>query len=232
MAFWTRGTGRGNPSAPRSVTLVAGEAPLCSGRYTKPMFQEIVRFDGPMLTGNGRIPLRDAPGIGVDIDVEALARGRPACRRARWRRSRRPRARSWRRGGKRRPRSAGGRRNAHARGAAATREVAGLAPDLRGDVELGTAPALGAPSSRARRPPRSTAPGEPGGRGGRCARSAPSTRARTAPSPSGRRKWIQAEVSTRTIASPAGAGAAAPPRSRAPGRSRLAWRARPSGGAR
>jgi galactonate dehydratase len=40
--------------------------------HTNPMFQEIVRFDGPMLTKNGRIPLRDAPGIGVDIDVEAL----------------------------------------------------------------------------------------------------------------------------------------------------------------
>lgn len=40
--------------------------------HTNPMFREIVTFDGPMLTPNGRIPLRDAPGIGVDIDVEAL----------------------------------------------------------------------------------------------------------------------------------------------------------------
>jgi galactonate dehydratase len=40
--------------------------------HTNPMFQEIVRFEGPMLTPKGRIPLRDTPGIGVDIDVEAL----------------------------------------------------------------------------------------------------------------------------------------------------------------
>ena len=36
------------------------------------MFREIVRFDGPMLTADGHIPLRDAPGIGVDIDEDAL----------------------------------------------------------------------------------------------------------------------------------------------------------------
>jgi galactonate dehydratase len=36
------------------------------------MFKEIVTFDGPMLTPDGSIPLRDAPGIGVDINVDAL----------------------------------------------------------------------------------------------------------------------------------------------------------------
>jgi len=40
--------------------------------HTQPMFGEIVRFDGPMLTPDGHIPLRDAPGIGVDIDEDAL----------------------------------------------------------------------------------------------------------------------------------------------------------------
>jgi galactonate dehydratase len=42
--------------------------------HTNPMFREIVRFDGEMLTKNGRIPLSDKPGIGVDIDEEALRR--------------------------------------------------------------------------------------------------------------------------------------------------------------
>ena len=42
--------------------------------HTNPMFKEIVTFDGPMLTEDGHIPLRDAPGIGVDINVDALRR--------------------------------------------------------------------------------------------------------------------------------------------------------------
>jgi galactonate dehydratase len=58
--------------------------PICGGEnwylilewqiyfHTDRMFQEIVTFDGPMLTPDGHIPLRDAPGIGVDIDVDAL----------------------------------------------------------------------------------------------------------------------------------------------------------------
>ena len=29
-------------------------------------------FDGPMLTADGYIPLRDAPGIGVEINEDAL----------------------------------------------------------------------------------------------------------------------------------------------------------------
>ena len=127
-----------------------------------------------------------------------------------------------------------GRRNAHARGAAATREVAGITPDLRGDVELGYRPLQlpeHLPLALAARPFHSSSRTR-GQRRAVPARSTPSTRVRTVASPSGRRKWIQAEVSTRTIAIPGGAGAAAPPRSRAPGRSRLAWRARPSGGAR
>ena len=40
--------------------------------HTDKMFQEIVTFDGPMLTADGHIPLRDAPGIGVEIDEDAL----------------------------------------------------------------------------------------------------------------------------------------------------------------
>jgi galactonate dehydratase len=36
------------------------------------MFEEIVSFDGPMLTADGHIPLRDAPGIGVEINEDAL----------------------------------------------------------------------------------------------------------------------------------------------------------------
>jgi galactonate dehydratase len=42
--------------------------------HTNPMFREIVRFEGPMLTPDGHVPLRDAPGIGVDIDEDALRR--------------------------------------------------------------------------------------------------------------------------------------------------------------
>jgi galactonate dehydratase len=40
--------------------------------HTDKMFQEIVTFDGPMLTADGHVPLRDAPGIGVEIDEDAL----------------------------------------------------------------------------------------------------------------------------------------------------------------
>jgi galactonate dehydratase len=36
------------------------------------MFREIVRWDGPMLTDDGHIPLPDKPGIGVEIDEDAL----------------------------------------------------------------------------------------------------------------------------------------------------------------
>jgi galactonate dehydratase len=40
--------------------------------HTDPMFSEIVTFDGPMLTPDGHIPLSEKPGIGVDIDEDAL----------------------------------------------------------------------------------------------------------------------------------------------------------------
>ena len=40
--------------------------------HTIPMFQEIVTHDGPMLTDDGHILLRDAPGIGVEINEDAL----------------------------------------------------------------------------------------------------------------------------------------------------------------
>ena len=40
--------------------------------HTNPMFREIVTFDGPMLTDDGHIPLRDTPGIGVEIDEDAM----------------------------------------------------------------------------------------------------------------------------------------------------------------
>jgi galactonate dehydratase len=40
--------------------------------HTNEMFKEIVTFDGPMLTEDGHIPLRDAPGIGVEINEEAM----------------------------------------------------------------------------------------------------------------------------------------------------------------
>ena len=40
--------------------------------HTDKMFEEIVSFEGPMLTKDGYIPLRDAPGIGVLINEDAL----------------------------------------------------------------------------------------------------------------------------------------------------------------
>jgi galactonate dehydratase len=40
--------------------------------HTNPMFREIVRWEGPMLTDDGHIPIRDTPGIGVEIDEEAM----------------------------------------------------------------------------------------------------------------------------------------------------------------
>lgn len=36
------------------------------------MFEEIVTYDGPMLTEDGHIPLRDVPGIGVEINEEGM----------------------------------------------------------------------------------------------------------------------------------------------------------------
>ncbi len=39
--------------------------------HTDPMFQEIVTFDGPMIE-DGFLPLSDKPGIGVDINEEAM----------------------------------------------------------------------------------------------------------------------------------------------------------------
>ena len=36
------------------------------------MYNEIVTFDGPMLTDDGYIPLRDTPGIGVEINEEGM----------------------------------------------------------------------------------------------------------------------------------------------------------------
>lgn len=36
------------------------------------MFDEIVKYDGPMLTEDGYIPLRDEPGIGVEINEEGM----------------------------------------------------------------------------------------------------------------------------------------------------------------
>jgi len=40
--------------------------------HTNPMFQEIVTWDGPMLTEDGHIPLPHGPGIGVEINEEAM----------------------------------------------------------------------------------------------------------------------------------------------------------------
>jgi galactonate dehydratase len=40
--------------------------------HTQPMYGEIVTHDGPMLTDDGHIPLSDVPGIGVEIDEEAM----------------------------------------------------------------------------------------------------------------------------------------------------------------
>ncbi len=36
------------------------------------MYEEIVSYDGPMLTEDGYIPLRDVPGIGVEINEEGM----------------------------------------------------------------------------------------------------------------------------------------------------------------
>jgi L-alanine-DL-glutamate epimerase-like enolase superfamily enzyme len=36
------------------------------------MLQEIVTHDDPMLTEDGHIPLSDAPGIGAEIDEDAM----------------------------------------------------------------------------------------------------------------------------------------------------------------
>jgi galactonate dehydratase len=40
--------------------------------HTREMFNEIVTYEGPMLTEDGHIPLRDAPGIGVEINEEGM----------------------------------------------------------------------------------------------------------------------------------------------------------------
>ncbi|MGD8894501.1 MAG: mandelate racemase/muconate lactonizing enzyme family protein, partial [Acidobacteriota bacterium] len=40
--------------------------------HTQPMFQEIVSYEGPMLTDDGHIPIRDVPGIGVEINEDAM----------------------------------------------------------------------------------------------------------------------------------------------------------------
>jgi galactonate dehydratase len=40
--------------------------------HQNPMFQEIVSFEGPMLTEDGYIPLRETPGIGVEINEGAM----------------------------------------------------------------------------------------------------------------------------------------------------------------
>jgi galactonate dehydratase len=42
--------------------------------HTNPMFREIVTFEGPMLTEDGHIPVRDVPGIGVEMNEDALRR--------------------------------------------------------------------------------------------------------------------------------------------------------------
>ena len=36
------------------------------------MYNEIVSFDGPMLTDDGYIPLQDVPGLGVEINEEGM----------------------------------------------------------------------------------------------------------------------------------------------------------------
>jgi len=41
--------------------------------HKDPMFQEIVDFDGPMVV-DGYIPLSEKPGIGVEINEEAMRR--------------------------------------------------------------------------------------------------------------------------------------------------------------
>ncbi len=40
--------------------------------HEKKMYEEIVSYDGPMLTEDGHIPLRDVPGIGVEINEEGM----------------------------------------------------------------------------------------------------------------------------------------------------------------
>jgi galactonate dehydratase len=40
--------------------------------HTSEMYGEIVRWEGPMLTDDGYIPLSEGPGIGVEIDEEAM----------------------------------------------------------------------------------------------------------------------------------------------------------------
>ena len=40
--------------------------------HKQPMFEEIVSYDGPMLTDDGHIPLRNVPGIGVEINEEGM----------------------------------------------------------------------------------------------------------------------------------------------------------------
>lgn len=40
--------------------------------HTQDMYDEIVSYDGPMLTDDGYIPLRDVPGIGVEINEEGM----------------------------------------------------------------------------------------------------------------------------------------------------------------
>jgi galactonate dehydratase len=40
--------------------------------HTQEMYEDIVSYDGPMLTDDGHIPLRDVPGIGVEINEEGM----------------------------------------------------------------------------------------------------------------------------------------------------------------
>ena len=40
--------------------------------HTQEMFKEIVTYEGPMLTEDGHIPLPNVPGIGVEIDEDAM----------------------------------------------------------------------------------------------------------------------------------------------------------------
>ncbi len=40
--------------------------------HEREMYEEIVTYDGPMLTDDGYIPLRDVPGIGVEINEEGM----------------------------------------------------------------------------------------------------------------------------------------------------------------
>ena len=45
--------------------------------HKDPMFKEIVSFEGKMVEDNGFIRVRDTPGIGVDINVEAMRKYAP-----------------------------------------------------------------------------------------------------------------------------------------------------------